>query len=475
MPSTDVFSVVNSHNGRKHGPVSEGDSGTDLASFTIAPGHVFSGYSLVVEDGKYNRGARVVDVPSFGASGSLSMSVRWYFDGGPGQAFIRYRVSAAQLPLAEMVPDRWVRGFRPTTGGLHFVNSWAEVRLTFNVGPVPVSFKGANGGACGGMAFLVRDLFEAGFLIPADTGSEGPDSGPVYDQVMARLRDSFNLPGGPKRYLELMNPGLRDQSQAFPPHKGRSEFLREAWKQIRADIDAQRLSAIGLVLVRSRNPKQLANNHQVLAWGYSGNSDDEGVIFLYDPNFPDDDRVTIAFRIDADGRVGHLQSPYASLVGFFRNDYAFKAPQRPALGSTVRVAFDVPSLGRSVVAVGGVLRMRVPGASNLAARSFTVERSGAAGPLRSGELVNLKAHDNRYVVAENRGGGAVNANRGTALQWERWVVEGVGSAFGTPLADGDEVTLRSDDEFYWRAHATTLDASGSRTGPAPTAFTLRLL
>ena len=102
-----------------------------------------------------------------------------------------------------------VPGFRPSSNGFAFSNSFPEVPHTvINVAGVQVPFGNAANGLCGGMAFAVRDYFEAGLARPAMTTP--PSSGPLYDFIVGRLYDSFNLPGGPVTYLHLMNPDLPD-------------------------------------------------------------------------------------------------------------------------------------------------------------------------------------------------------------------------------------------------------------------------
>ena len=44
------------------------------------------------------------------------------------------------------------------------------------------------------MVFAVRDLFGLGRPIPPDTTA--PGSGPLYEYIGQRLKDSFDLPGG---------------------------------------------------------------------------------------------------------------------------------------------------------------------------------------------------------------------------------------------------------------------------------------
>jgi hypothetical protein len=62
------------------------------------------------------------------------------------------------------------------------------------------------------MAFAAPDYFEAEHPPPADT--EPPQRGALFDYLVDRLFDSFGLPLGPARYLELMSPVLPTANRA---------------------------------------------------------------------------------------------------------------------------------------------------------------------------------------------------------------------------------------------------------------------
>ena len=68
------------------------------------------------------------------------------------------------------------------------------------------------------MAFVVRDYYEARQPIPADT-QPPPGGSPLYRFIVRRLMDSFNLPLGITRYIELMQPAFPDVGLGFglPP------------------------------------------------------------------------------------------------------------------------------------------------------------------------------------------------------------------------------------------------------------------
>jgi beta-glucanase (GH16 family) len=63
------------------------------------------------------------------------------------------------------------------------------------------------------------------------------------------------------------------------------------------------------------------------------------------------------------------------------------------------------------------------------------------GALQSGDLVLLQASNGNYFSAENGGGGIVDANRTTPLDWETFRIGRVGG--GSTINFGDQVTLQT--------------------------------
>ena len=104
-----------------------------------------------------------------------------------------------------------IDGFLPSTSGFHFPNSFPHVPLrTVHVPELAVEIPilDAANGLCGGMVYAVRDYFEHGMPPPALTAP--PSDGPLFDYLVQRLFESWDLPGGVLRYLYLMNPELPD-------------------------------------------------------------------------------------------------------------------------------------------------------------------------------------------------------------------------------------------------------------------------
>src|SRR5215468_5515757 len=114
------------------------------------------------------------------------------------------------------MPDVRVPGFVPSQSGLHFANSFPhEADVTI---PLPggrsLALGDAANGLCGGMVYTARDYFESGRVPPSDTRPPTPDT-PLFKYLVARLLESFSLPLGVLRYIELMSDQLPDSgSQA---------------------------------------------------------------------------------------------------------------------------------------------------------------------------------------------------------------------------------------------------------------------
>lgn len=194
-----------------------------------------------------------------------------------------------------------VPNFLPSTSGLHFANRFPDEPVAQI--PLPdgrtIALGDAANGLCGGMAFTVRDYFEAGRLPSADTSAPAEGS-PLFEYLVSRLLASFHLPLGLGRYLELMSP-LRPDGEtpltAHGPIHGRAwTMVRQEWPRVQAELDSGHPSALGLIKVKSDQPSDLGKNHQVLAYGYDTDGSTVSLC-IYDPNYPDADDVRLTFSV----------------------------------------------------------------------------------------------------------------------------------------------------------------------------------
>ena len=219
-----------------------------------------------------------------------------------------------------------VPNFVASRDSLGFVNDWpSQPDLVVDL-PLAgkVKIGDASNGLCGGMVYAVRDFYEAGIQPPA--GPRPAAGTPLYHYIVRRLFDSFDIPGGVVKYYAWMNMPDADR-----PLLGRTRHgiawrtINEEWPQIRDDIDAGLPCPLGLVTVRSINPRDLGRCHQVLAYAY----DVEWptlTIRVYDPNTDPAAADDCSLSLD----VSHPseQTPVAHNVGipdpirgFFRTGY----------------------------------------------------------------------------------------------------------------------------------------------------------
>jgi hypothetical protein len=218
--------------------------------------------------------------------------------------------------------EQLVPGFLPSTAGLHFANRFPPgptVRFGA-LDPRLVGVGDASAGLCGGMVFTVRDLFEAGVPVPDDR--QPPDNGtPRFAALVRRQIESLDWMRLPFRFWLRSALGA-----SFGGDRARSTYERE-WPAIRREIDAGRLAMVGLIRVAALNPFGLTRNHQVIAYGYA--EDGRGVALrLYDPNWPDNNDVTVTIRLDPAFRPLALeQSTGEPLLGFFLTSYRPSDPR----------------------------------------------------------------------------------------------------------------------------------------------------
>ena len=206
-----------------------------------------------------------------------------------------------------------VQGFLPSTAGLHFSNRFRPGPV-LRIGGIPIG--NASKGMCGGMVFTVRDAFEG--RIPQPKDREAPKEGTSLFRYLARrLFASFDLPGGPLRYMLWM--ALPEEDLLFGIQGLRSRTLKGEWPKVRADIDQGSPSPLGLIRAHSLNPMDLARNHQVLAYAYSV-EDGSSLLSLrvYDPNHPDDDSIRLVVPVD--GPITYVPGE-EPVRGFFRATY----------------------------------------------------------------------------------------------------------------------------------------------------------
>jgi hypothetical protein len=178
-----------------------------------------------------------------------------------------------------------VPGFLPSTNGLHFRNQF-DPGPTVRLGPLDPRWIGgvgdAKNGLCGGMAWYVRERFEAGAPIPPD--DVAPANGTALFQALVRRQ---------VKSLEwLWVPFGFWWIGAFGPDRTASRTREREVPRIRATIDRGRLAMVGLVRHQGVNPFSLSASHQVIGYGYAVDGD-VVTLRVYDPNHPNVDTVAV--------------------------------------------------------------------------------------------------------------------------------------------------------------------------------------
>jgi len=227
-----------------------------------------------------------------------------------------------------------VPNFRPSVNGFRFTNAFApEPTIEIDLGPAgKVGLGDASQGVCGGMAFAVRDYFQAGRPVPPDDTPPTKDK-PLFGYITGRLIDSFNVPDGVLQYAQWMLLPSADLHLIIGSRHGTfSRTVASSWPHVRADIDAGHPSPLGLVTVHTADLRQIGKCHQVLAYGYRIDDTHTATLNIYDPNTGLDaaDDVWISFNAGAPHTVSPITHDIniaeQTLHGFFRSTYTPKLP-----------------------------------------------------------------------------------------------------------------------------------------------------
>lgn len=274
---------------------------------------------------------------------------QWGGQGHHAELEIRFRRTAR----------RSVPKFNPTGRGFAFSNAsgnWSSELPVISVGyiwnklfeslPGPLGELGislvdedwlpltdASMGLCGGMVYAVMDYYNHHLLPPSQNTNPTSSEDELFKYIRDRLWDSFDVTGQGHRFLGYSSPhypngdeGVLQQVTGLA--RGRSWVTyREEFPRIQDDIDAGRLSPVGLIQTDSLD---VGENHQVLAYAYQRDGQ-EVTLYIHDPNIP---RQEVALRFNVtqtDGEVSIARSPSGKRIWcLFRiNGYA---PKMPPLG-----------------------------------------------------------------------------------------------------------------------------------------------
>jgi hypothetical protein len=308
--------------------------GVDSFTVELPPGEVYQGCLLTFYESDRHSGAKVIAQPPRGAPGTQEITVEWWHGSGDK---VSYQLEAftqpADAPPDSPSPTRQLTGFVPEQHGFHFPNAFPAVPdITISIPLGRVEFGDASNGLCGGMVFCALDYFLAKRPVPAT--NKPPSAGDLFDGFVRRLLNSFNLPLGILNYIVLMNPDYPDgdddrvSGKVFAPHGRAWQTVRVEWPIIKAMLDAGQPCPLGLVRVKATELSKLGHNHQVLATGYEV-TDDILTLFLYDPNYPDRNDVSLSLSLSAPDQPTPIKFSMPNdlpVYAFFHVQYKFRSP-----------------------------------------------------------------------------------------------------------------------------------------------------
>lgn len=312
---------------------STGTGGSDSFPIAIPAGEVFRSCRVTVLSANPWSDASITSQPNPGQTGSASLAVKWKCSRLAG---VRYQVEAFSCPPAaqsltgKLSVTSQLTGFLPSRDGFHFDNRFPAVPdriIKTPFGDLPIG--NAANGLCGGMVYAALDYFNARKPIPPAT--DPPSSGSLFDTLVNRLIDSFDLPTGILKYIEWMNPNYPDRQTFFAKLFGGPNgrpwcMIRQEWPVIKAKLDAGQACPLGLVRILSKELKELGENHQVMAYGYDLNGTDL-TLYIYDPNYHNNDEINMQLSTaDPQHATPVTYSTGEAVYCFFHTNYAFILP-----------------------------------------------------------------------------------------------------------------------------------------------------
>jgi hypothetical protein len=307
--------------------------GTDRFLLTLPKGEAYYACLLTLYQADLHSGAKVIAQPPRGARGTQEIKVQWWH--GTGDKVI-YQIEAFTCPIDDLPnapsPTQQLTGFVPRQHGFQFANAFPSVPdITIPIPLGRIELGDASKGLCGGMVFCALDYFLAKRPIP--TIQIPPTTGILFDSIVRRLLNSFNLPLGILSYIVLMHPDYPDGETRsggpnFAPHGRAWQTIRVEWPIIKTILDSGTPCPLGLVLVKSTDLSQLGQNHQVLATGYDV-SNDLLTLFVYDPNYPERDDLTLSMSLanpEQPTPITYSVRNERPVFAFFHVNYRFRSP-----------------------------------------------------------------------------------------------------------------------------------------------------
>jgi hypothetical protein len=213
-----------------------------------------------------------------------------------------------------------ITAFDPTVHGFHFDNDFVN-----EIATLPGGSTLRTNGRCGGMTYGALDYFHLGRPAPAYTprapAKVPPDSHPLARYLLSRQLESFKNDSAARFLAWTIFP-----DEGLPFAKGVRKWTASEIPQLRAEIDAGRPVALGLVGARTLRDVG-RRNHQAVAFGYQAVTGGVDVL-IYDPN--DHDTTSILHWRRDQSPIAASNRPRRPWRGLFVHDYTPRVPPRSA-------------------------------------------------------------------------------------------------------------------------------------------------
>lgn len=206
---------------------------------------------------------------------------------------------AAAAPAPAVAPA----AFLPSRHGFHFRNAFTGTPLPpalRRLGIEKQMHLPARYGLCGGMSLAAADFALAGVAVPSDV--RPPKEGTaLYEYLYRRQSDSLGpLAIMATKFAQWMRlPDTSDTGEST------ASLTAKELPGILARLGKGELVPLGLVYSKAgeKGNDKIWENHQVLAYRAADSAEGGHDLSIYDPNYPNDDRVVIKVRpVEAAGR-----------------------------------------------------------------------------------------------------------------------------------------------------------------------------
>lgn len=208
--------------------------------------------------------------------------------------------------------------FSPSKHGFHFGNHFVNKIIHTSFGKIE------SWGRCGGMSFASLDYYFANITMPTHESKDFPDKkvpqdGSILaDYIYERQINSLFTLSSFKFFdwsLQRNNENIFRKSISY-------KTKHEEFSKLKKSIDSGKPVILGLI--GAARVKEICKNHQVVAYGYEFDPNNEKiVIYIYDSNAHDRE---ITMESDKFSPV-FKESNGQEWRGFFVQDYHFKHPR----------------------------------------------------------------------------------------------------------------------------------------------------